>query len=260
MKKFSKTLLCFVIGLSLLFVFSNVASALEILLEPATAQREIGGKVRVHIYATGAVDLISMGVKVTFDPDVLEVDSAFKYEIDANSGWVMDADGISGTTGDQYRPTEVEIDNANGTVTMLGGNINGTATTGFSGKVLLGWIVFKAIGDGNSDINVDLAKYHPNDPTQTFDNFVSINGHVDEPANVPNNLGMVCVVVDAVEGDANGNGRAYYDDYALLNAAWNSSFGDANYNPAVDFDADERIYYSDYAILNADWNRTTSCP
>ena len=37
------------------FLFIGTASALEIKLEPAKAQRDLGGKVRVHIYADSAV-------------------------------------------------------------------------------------------------------------------------------------------------------------------------------------------------------------
>jgi hypothetical protein len=61
-----------------IFVFAGIADALDIVLEPANVQREVGGKVRVHIYAANAIDLISMGVKVSFDPSVLQVQNASK--------------------------------------------------------------------------------------------------------------------------------------------------------------------------------------
>lgn len=236
---------------------SMPAWALEIALEPDNAQREIGGKVRVHIYADSAVDLVSMGVKVSFDKDVLQVDSAFKYEEDADTGWVMDAD--DGDPSHQYRTPAVEIDNANGTVTMVGGNIKGASTTGLSGNVLLGWIVFEAIANGNSNLNVDLGRYNPN-AGETYNNFVRLGGTVDEPVNVPGDLGIICVKDDACEGDINASGKVFYDDYVLFNAAWNTSFGDPNYDPSCDLDGDGKIYYSDYAIFNADWSKTCSCP
>ena len=55
--------------LSAIFVFAGVTNALEIVLEPANVSREMGDKVRVRIYADNAVSLVSMGVKVSFDPD-----------------------------------------------------------------------------------------------------------------------------------------------------------------------------------------------
>ena len=65
---------------------------------------------------------------------------------------------------------------------------------------------------------------------------------------------------DACEGDINASGKVFYDDYVLFNAAWDTNFGDPNYDPSCDLDGDGKIYYSDYAIFNADWNKTCSCP
>ena len=51
MKRVNKVRNFIVTLLSLVFLISSTAFALEIVLDPANAQREIGGKVRVHIYA-----------------------------------------------------------------------------------------------------------------------------------------------------------------------------------------------------------------
>ncbi len=101
------------------FLLTISADAVEIILEPPTIQRPVGGKARVRIYATSAVDLISMGVQLSFDPAVLQATGVSKYEA-FDDGWLMDGDGNSGTTNDQYKLPLVEIDNENGTVRMIG--------------------------------------------------------------------------------------------------------------------------------------------
>ena len=233
--------------------------ALDIVLEPDNAQREIGGKVRVHFYADNAVNLISMGIKVSFDASILQVESASKYEVDADTGWVMDAD--DGDPAHIYRTPDVEIDNTNGVVTMIGGNLKGETTTGLSGKVLLGWIVFEAVLNGNSPISIDLAKYHPNDPTDTFDNFVKLGGAVDEPGNVPGDLGIICVKVGAHPGDINANNFIDPGDYAVLRAAMGKAFPDPDYNVLADLNANGFIDPGDYAILRAHMGKPClSCP
>ncbi len=229
-------------------VMAMPAWALEIALEPDNAQREIGGKVRVHIYADPAEELVSMGVKVSFDEVVLQVDSAFKYEVDADTGWVMDAD--DGDPAHQYRTPAVEIDNANGTVTMVGGNIKGASTTGLSGKVLLGWIVFEAIANGNSNLNVDLGRYNPN-PGETYNNFVKFGGTVDEPTNVPGDLGIICVKEGAHPGDINGNGYVDPGDYAIMRSVMGKGFPDPDYNVLADINGNGYVDPGDYAILRS---------
>ena len=238
------------------FVFLTSANALEIVVEPANAQREVGGKVRVHVYADSASNLISMGIKVSFDPLVLQVQvtDAAKYE-DVENGWLMDADGDPETTGDQHSEPAVEIDNDNGIVTMIGGHLEGPDTGGLSGKVLLGWIVFEAINNGNSNINCDVAKPAP------FDNFVNLDGSVDEPTNVPDDLGIICVMGNVCEGDFDGNGYVTGIDFNKFRRAMNSSFadGDPNYDPAVDFDASGYVTGIDFNVFRQDMNRD-DCP
>ncbi len=173
-------------------------------LEPANAQREVNGQVRVHIYANNADQLISMGVKVTFDPAVLEVVSAEKYTAFAD-GWMMDGDGVDTQPPpdpNRYITPLVEIDNDGGSVTMIGGRFigpTGASTTGLSGKVLLGWIVFKAKTNGTSNLNVDLAKYNRIRLSKTFNNFVKLDGTPDEPTNVPGIWGRYEVFVRRCE-------------------------------------------------------------
>ena len=237
---------------------SPTADTLAIVLEPANAQREVGGKVRVHIYADPAVSLISKGVKVSFNKDVLQVNNAGKYEVFAD-GWVMDGDGSDGTTDDQHTTPAVEIDNANGTVTMIGGRLMGSSTTGLSGKVMLGWIVFEAITNGTSNLNVDLAKYHPSHPTDTFDNFVRVDGTVDEPINVPDDLGAICVFDEACTGDINGNGAVDMGDFTIIRESMGSSFPDPGYNLMADLNGNGAVDMGDFTIVRGEMG-TSGCP
>ncbi len=256
----------FLIGLLAVFLMigGQALAATTISLEPANAQREVNGKVRVHIYVNDASSLLSMGVKVTFDPDVLQVVEAHKFEKDADGNiiWLMDADGDSATTDDQYNNPAVEIDNTSGTVTMIGGHLTGSSTTGLTGKVLLGWIVFQAVGNGTSNLHVDLAKYGPGGSAdKTFDNFVNVDKTVDEPINVPGDLGVICVLNDACIADNNGNGYVDMGDFGLLRNAMGSSFPDERYDPKYDGNGNGSIDMGDFGILRAEMGKTCqSCP
>jgi len=237
-----------------------IASALDIVLEPANAQRKVGGKVRVHLYADNAESLLSMGVKVSFNPAIVQAVSVEKYAVNSDTGWVMDGDGDPSTTTDQYRTPDVEIDNTNGSVVMIGGNLKGTSTTGLSGKVLLGWIVFNAVGKGVSNLNVDVAKYHPNHPTSTFDNFVKVGGTVDEPTNVPANMGVVCVAANVCEGNYEGSDTDVdRRDRAIFNSAYGSLYPAPEYDWRCDFDGDGDVDRGDRKIFNKDYGRV-DCP
>ena len=246
--------------LAMFFVLAMVlpAWALEIVLEPDNAQREIGGKVRVHIYADGAVDLVSMGVKVSFDPSVLEVTEASKYE-DVENGWLLDGDGNPATTDDQYNDPPVEIDNTGGSVTMIGGHMAGESTTGLGGKVLLGWIVFQAKANGNSYLNVDLGKYNPEHPTKKFDNFVNVDKSVDEPTGLPADLGIICVKDDACSGDVNANGTVDMGDFTDVRNAMGKVFSDPEYNVLADVNANGTVDMGDFNIVRSQMG-TSGCP
>jgi len=202
----------FVLNCIFLLVFCGAAHALVFKLEPASLQMCTGCERTVKVYVDGATNLISMGAKVTFDATLVQVVSASKYEA-LSDGWIMDADGNPATTDDQYTSPPVEIDNQAGSVMMLGGRLTGTSTQGLSGMVLLGEIVFQGVENGDCSLNVDLAKYHPNHPAQTFDNFVTIDKVVDEPTNAQTDLGAICV---KIAGDANGDGVVNILDKVLV--------------------------------------------
>ena len=240
---------------------STAAHALTLSVEPNKVQRAVPGKARVLIYANNATALISMGIKVTFNPAILQVDPALtgKY-VDFNNGWMMDGDGNPATTNDQYTTPVIEIDNVNGSVTMIGGRLTGPSTTALSGKVLIGWITFTAKGNGTAALKVDLAKYHPSHPSQTFDNFVNLNGTVDEPTNKDTDLGWIYVGADACEANFDGNQSINFTDLAKIR----TEFGRTDCNQPGklcygDINGDGAVNFTDLAITRSEFGRT-DCP
>jgi hypothetical protein len=218
----------------IMLMAASSAHALTVELDPANPEIPENCQVSVDIYANGAADLISMGVTVTFEPTALEVVDAVKGD-----DFVMDADGNLATTDDQYRTPDPEIDNGNGTVTLIGGRLMGENTQGLDGRVLLGTITFKGLVNSRTDLKVDLGRYHPNHDTDTFDNFVRLGGVVDEPTNLnvgayPTSgavLGTVCV---KFPGDANGDGVVNIIDKVLVRNAFGQSGPDGWIEADVD--------------------------
>jgi len=202
--------------------------------------------VRMHIEMTGATELLSMGVKVTFPTDKLQVESASKN----TEVWrfeELEPDPLA------YAP-EIVIDNANGTVTMIGGRLK----PGVSGDVLLGWIVFNCsdTNTGAASVTVSLANPSP------YDNFVREDGTVDD-GSISFNGATICIVAaDACEGDFNGDGAVTMPDSLVFRSAFPSVFGDPNYNPACDFNGDGAVTMPDSLVFRTDFPRTDcpSCP
>ena len=268
----------FTIGLITLFIaifsYVGIVNALDISLEPANVEREVGERVLVNIFATSADSLISMGLKVTFDPafvNVIDIDNkTSKYE-DVPNGWVMDADGNPATDGDQYANPPIIVDNTTGYVEMIGGHLVGTSTTGLglngsnqNGKVLLGWILFEAVSNGTSDLTVDLAKYHPNQAQtgETFDNFVNLDGSVDEPGNVPAVLGRIAVMEGACQSNLTGPDEIV--NFADLSVLKNNFFTSCStLSPGEmclgDLNGDGLVNFGDLALMKTDFFRS-DCP
>jgi len=200
----------------------------------------------MHIEMTGATELLSMGVKVTFPTDKLQVESASKN----TEVWrfeELEPDPLA------YAP-EIVIDNANGTVTMIGGRLK----PGVSGDVLLGWIVFNCsdTNTGAASVTVSLANPSP------YDNFVREDGTVDD-GSISFNGATICIVAaDACEGDFNGDGAVTMPDSLVFRSAFPSVFGDPNYNPACDFNGDGAVTMPDSLVFRTDFPRTDcpSCP
>jgi hypothetical protein len=247
--------------LVILLVASTAAHALTLSVEPNKVQRAINGKARVLVYANSATALISMGFKVTFNPALLQVDPALTGKnVDFNTGWIMDGDGNPTTTNDQFTTPNIEIDNINGSVTMIGGRLIGQSTTGLPGRALLGWITFTAVGDGTAALRVDLAKYHPSHPSQTFDNFVNFDGTVDEPANKDTDLGWVYVGANACEGNINGDARVNNADLGILKLEFGRN--DCNQAGRVclgDLNGDGRVNNADLGLIKTEFGRN-DCP
>jgi hypothetical protein len=50
-------------------------------------------------------------------------------------------------------------------------------------------------------------------------------------------------------GDIDGDGDCDYDDFLAFAAAYLSTSGDPNYNPAADFDIDGAVDYDDFLVF-----------
>jgi hypothetical protein len=250
--------------LAVFLIFAGVGYALDVTIEPANAQRAVGNSFRVNIYANGAVNLISFGVKLTFNPVILQVTSAQKYFNSATlEGWLMDADGLAGTTpSDQYTTPNPEIDNTNGSVIMIGGRLIGTGTTGLSGKVLLGHVIFNAIANGNTNLAISVAKTPP------FDNFVGLgtplpivyDGDI-APVPAPAIEGVICVRTNPCEGDLNGDGFVNMGDVGLLKQEFARDCSAPGPGCLYDLNFDGFVNLGDVGILKADFARSDcACP
>jgi hypothetical protein len=151
----------FLVGGLLLVLVGTCAWALEVSLEPSEAQCEPNAEVKMEIRLSGASDLLSMGVKVIFPPEKLQVVGADKNK----EIWKFDELEPDAAA---YYP-EVQIDNENGTVTIIGGTL-----TPVSGDPLLGSIVFECENAGDASVTVGLAYPTP------YDNFVRQDQAVDD--------------------------------------------------------------------------------
>ena len=235
----------------LVVTFQSSANALTVRLNPNNVDRAPGNKVKVFIWADDAVNLISMGVKVAFDPALLQVVGASKYE----EVWVL-TDGTN-----SYTNPAVEINNSEGFVSMIGGHFTGVGTVGLSGSVLLGWIDFQANtgASGSSDLTVTLA----HDTSPNFIHFVNLDGTPEEPGNIPLGgavLGSIYVGADACEGNIAGDSNVNFVDLAAMK----SQFGtDCSLLPpgqvcTCDLNGDGTCNFIDLAALKVDFGR--DCP
>ena len=233
-----------ILGMALVFCFSTTMVFAEpvVSINPSYAQRKLRtgnehNKIRMHVELSGAVNLLSAGVKLTYDPVQFAVIEHQKNDAVWNTGIGSYLDGVDG-------------------VLFVGGS-----TTPVSGdKILLGWVVFRFIGcPDNMPLNVPVTVSLAKDPL--YDNFVDTSNIVKDD-DLTFEGATVCLVdpdVDACEGDFNGDDRVYYDDSFVFKAAFPSTFPAASYNPACDFNADGRVFYDDFFVFKSDFPRT-GCP
>ena len=228
------------------------ANALTVRLDPSDVDRAPGNKVRINLWVDGAVNLISMGVKVSYDTTLLRVIGASKYE-DVAAGWVL-TDGQN-----NYTDPAVEIDETNpvGFVKMIGGHFTGAGTVGHSGSVLLGWIDFQVsdTATGSSDLTVELAQDSPN-----FLHFVNLDGTPDEPSNIFSGgavLSNIYVGTDACEGDMSGDTIVNLEDFSLFRFQFgtNCSLLPPGQLCAADFNGDGLVNLVDFSLFREDFGR-----
>ena len=235
------------LGVALVFCFSTTMVFAEPLvsINPSYAQRKLRtgnehNMIRMHVELSGAVNLLSAGVKLTYDPVQFTVIEHHKNDAVWNTGIDSYLDGVDG-------------------VLFVGGST--TPVTG--DKILLGWVVFRFIGCPDNmpksvPVTVSLAK----DPL--YDNFVDTSNIVKDD-DLAFEGATVCLVhpdVDACEGDFDGDGRVFVDDSLVFRYALPTVFPAPNYNPACDFNADGRVFFDDSLVFRNDFpkNDCPSCP
>ena len=132
----------------------------------------------------------------------------------------------------------------------------GPGNSPLEGKVLLGGIDFEAIENGTSNLHVDLGRYNPGEGT--YNNFVNLDKSVDEPTNVPGNLGIIYVSDDACQCDLSGDGSCNGLDWLQFYPGWNRS--DCKVPGAepclCDLNNDGSCDGLDWLLFYPDWNRT----
>ena len=254
-----------IIALAVLVIaMANVGYALDVIVEPNNIQRKVGENVRVYLYATDAIDIISFGIQVSFNPTVLQADSANTVKnTDFSTGFVMtDTDAGGNPVGTPYTTPDIDIDNTVGTIFMMGGRLTGASTLGLNGTVLLGWITFDAIANGNSNILIDLGKVNTNHGA-TFANFVGLGGTLapvyDDTIGFQS--GTICVMANACSANFNPGEDLVVNtiDFSIFRAAFGKTFPDSGFDPLVDLNADGIINTMDFSIFRSQFG-TLGCP
>lgn len=57
-------------------------------------------------------------------------------------------------------------------------------------------------------------------------------------------------------GDANNDGDVNFDDFIAMQQSYNTSYGDADYNPCADFNRDGQVGFDDFLIQKQNYNTT----
>ena len=248
---------------TLTILISGVGSAFDIVLQPAYIQRAPGSDVRVNILTDGATDFISMGIRVSFDPAVLQAAAVATGEtqkyVDFDTGWLMDADGSDATTDDQYDTPLVVVDNTAGTVTMIGGRLMGTSTDGLDNPVI-GWITFTVVGSDGDSSNLSVGLAHAG--SADYQHFVQLDGTPVDASFTPAARGAICVAADPCDGNVNSDDRANVADLGFVK----QEFGridchDPGPGCRADINNDGRVNVADLGKLKADFGRIDcQCP
>lgn len=224
------------------------AWAQNVSLNPEYAQRNLDGRVRMHIILSEATNLLSMGIKISFDPTKLQVDT--DYTSKNKIVWQF-TDLLPDSLA--YAP-DIEIDNASGTVTMIGGRLQpGINDT----DVLLGWVTFdcSSTNTGNTNVTVGLANPPP------YDNFVGeiLTLGQDPPlydSDIDFEGATICIVTaDACEGDFENDQNVDMSDMLTFKNVYPSTFPNSDYTPGPDFNADGNVDMSDMLTFKNDYPR-----
>ncbi|MGA1824846.1 MAG: hypothetical protein ACMUIP_09285 [bacterium] len=239
-----------VISFCCVILMNKPLFALSLEVNPARASRNVNGKIRIHINLKGAVNLLSCGVTVTYDPLKLGADEANTSKNE--DIWVMEGDSVS------YTDPAVEFDHTNGKIKIKGGRL-----TGFTGDTRIGSVTFNCLTRTTDTtpavVNIEL------NPAP-YDDFVDADGTVlDSTITTPLPSCVICIVdpgagdPQACETDANGDGLITNLEKVKVIQAFNHDDPDPAYNPAVDCNGDGRITNLEKIMTIQDFNRQ-DCP
>jgi len=212
------------------FLASNaIAAEVDVYAEGAYTDTDLV----VYIYADITNPILSYGVKVGFNTDDLEVESAEKNETDWYFG--------SGTTTYEYMGPE--IDNTAGTVVIIGGKLDtADPTAGVSGdRILLGKVTFNRLSSNTPSITLDFAR------DGDFANFVKPTDPptvLDDQTTPEEGVGFTVTVRE--RGDANADGTIDIRDLRTLRQAIGSP---ENASVWVDCNGDENVDIRDVRCL-----------
>lgn len=189
-----------------------------------------GSELKVYVYADSNVNLVSFGVKLTYDPAELTLDESSCLKRN-------DAVWYFGTTDAPYDTPNAgpNVDSTEGSVVFVGGKIDSTdpqAGVTADDRILLGIVTFTSY-DGTDiteapAIGVELAKEDP------YANFVDISGDV-----LDSGIGVTTIEIFE-RGNANGDESIDFQDmlaikYYTQNGGDYHCYSDCNDDGVLDF-------------------------
>ena len=140
-----------------------------------------------------------------------------------------------------------------GVIDLIGGGVTqGVMNKGDDEWIRLATVSF--VVDTEGDTTVSLTP-----PTDYHDNVTLVGGVI--LTNDQIDFGSAVLEVSAAcPMDIDGDGYIGLSDYSLLSAAWRSSPGKDNWNPACDIDGDGYVGLSDYSFLSSNWRKYATDP
>jgi len=213
------------------------SSTALVFVDPAyvnDATKQSGSKFTVHVNISGASDLYTWHVNVTFNKNILSVSKIFPGEFLRRS---------PNLTASEVLPGGFVINSTDNTKGYSGfaESILGTIT-GQTGNGRLASIEFLVVGYGSTDLTISLTGILATtllSSTGGAITFTTTNGYFR------NKYG----------GDVNGDRWVTSADFSVLQGAYGSSKGQPAYNREADFNLDGYITSADFSVLQGNYGK-----